>query len=227
MDIKFIDSKLRTKDELNKNDNTYLMSIDFKSANYSSLKTYDEENELFSSWEELCDNLDIHPTLTKSKSFRQYIFGNTSPKRLTKVQHINITKIVDKLIQNHGFEDDDFVFISHDEFIIRLRPSHTLAVNKIRLTLTDVEGIIRDEGINMPIHYRVFKNEVIDREICVQTQYNVKLGGLSEQFNTLFKVPGNIFYFYFKKYILCEPLDKRDLLFRLDGRLAQWTEDSI
>jgi len=221
---KLEDFGLRTKDELRKNDNTYLISIDFKSANYSVLKTFDDNDELLNSWEELCNSLDIHKTLSKSKSFRQFVFGNTSPKRLTKFQHINIVRIVDELIKNHNFEEEEFVFISHDEFIVRLRPDHTLAVNRINTLLSAVEKIKKDKIVNMNTHYKVFKNESIGAEMCVQTEYNVKFSGLSEKYKTLFKVPGNKFFKYFKKHILNEPFDKRDLMFMVDNEVCVWDE---
>lgn len=221
--------KLRTKDELRKNDNTYLISIDFKAANYNSLKTFDSFDALGDSWEGLCRDLDVHTTLSKSKSFRQYVFGNTNPKRLQRVQHSGIVKIVDKLIEDHGFEEDDFIFISHDELIVRLRPDHVLAVNRITLLLAAVGNIIENESINMLTHYKVFKNEAIGAGMCVQTQYQVKMGGLSEKHDMLFKVPGNKFFKYFKTHILKEPVDKRDLMFMSDGEIAVWAEndDSI
>jgi hypothetical protein len=215
----------RTKDELRLNDNTYLISIDFKAANYNSLKKFDSLNALGDSWEGLCNDLDIHPTLSKSKSFRQYVFGNTSPKRLQIVQHSNIVKIVDGLIEDYDFEEDDFVFISHDELIVRLRPDHKIAVNRIHILLSAVGMIIKNESIDMPTHYKVFKNEAIGAGMCIQTEYNVKMGGLSEKYHTLFKVPGNKFFKYFKTHILKEPIDKRDLMFMADGEIAVWAEE--
>ena len=53
-------AELRTKDDLRNNDDTYLISIDFKAANYNSLRTLDQEGELYNSWEELCEALGIH-----------------------------------------------------------------------------------------------------------------------------------------------------------------------
>jgi hypothetical protein len=218
--------KLRTKDELRNNDGNYLVSIDFKSANYSALKSYDYTNELFDSWEALCKALDIHPCLAGSKSFRQYVFGNTNPGRLQTTQHKKIVKIVDKLIEDHGFEEGDFVFISHDEFIVRLLPSHDLAVNRVNLLNSAIGNIIRNEDINMPTHYKIFQNEGIGGAgMCVQTQYEIKGNSLVEKYKTLFKVPGNKFFKYFKKHILNEPLDKRDLMFMSDGEIAVWAED--
>lgn len=225
----FSEYNFRTKDELKNNDNTYLVSIDFKAANYNALKTYDTNGDLSTSWEELCGELRVHRVLASSKSFRQIVFGNTNPKRLQRTQHINILKIVDKLKENHGFEEDDFVFISHDEFIVRLRPDQKLAVNRILLLNSAVGQIIEEEGINMPTHYKVLKNEKISGQMRLQTHYQVKMGGLSEKYDTLFKVPGNKFFKYFKKLILKEPLDQRDLMFMNDGEVAIWAEgeDSI
>lgn len=224
-----IPGKLRTKDELRNNDNTYLISIDFSSANYNAFKTFDYSGALGDSWEGLCMDLDIHHTLSKSKSFRQFVFGNTNPKRLQSRQHSNIIKIVDSLIESYGFEEDDFVFISHDELIVRLRPDGILAVNRVNVLLSSVGLIIKNENIDMPTHYKVFKNEGIGAGMCVQTEYNVKMGGLSEKYDVLFKVPGNKFFKYFKTHILKEPIDRRDLMFMSDGEIAIWNveDDSV
>ena len=99
----------------------------------------------------------------------------------------------------------------------------------INILLSSVGIIIEKEDINMPTHYKVFKNEAITKGMCVQTQYNVKMGGLSEKYSTLFKVPGNKFYKYFKTHILKKELDKRDLLFISDGDLCSWSveDDSV
>jgi len=227
--------RLRKKDVLKHNDDTYLISIDFTAANYNALKSFDSEGEMYGSWEELCSALDVHPLLAKSKSFRQLVFGNTNPKRLGKVQHSNIILIVEDLIENHGFEEDDIVFISHDEFVVRLRPDHALATNRIMLLNAAVGNIIEKHGINMPTHFKVFKNEAIVKsdkalkDIRVQTIYNVKMGGLSAKYDTLFAAPGDKFFKYFKTYILKEALDKRDLMFMSHGEIAVWAEgeDSI
>ena len=67
--------------------------------------------------------------------------------------------------------------------------------------------------------------------MCVQTQYQVEggMGGFIEKNKSLFKVPGNKFFKYFKTHILGEELDKRDLMFMADGEIAVWSteDDSI
>lgn len=214
--------KFISKDELRNNDDTYLISVDFNSANYHSVKFYDSDNEMKNGWTDLCEWMDIHPTLAKSKSFRQFVFGNTSPKFLQKTQHEKINHIVEMLIGEYGYEDNDFVFISHDELIVRLRPDHKLALDRIHHLLDSINEI----NVGMPIHHKVFKNDGIGKGMCVQTIYTVKMGGLSEKHKELFKTPGNKFYKYFKTHILEEELDRRDLMFKNDSEIAIWhTED--
>jgi hypothetical protein len=214
-------NKLRTKDELRSHDDKMLLSIDFKSANYSALKTFDSFGELGDSWERLCRDLDIHPTLAKSKSFRQYVFGNTNPKRLQKVQHNGILKIVDALIADSGFIEDDFVFISHDEFIVKME-----SVNDVNMLMSQIGIIINREAINMPTHYKIFINHSIGHKgMCVQSIFEIKEGKYCLKYDTLFKVPGHKFFKYFKQRILNEPIDKRDLMFMSDGEVAVWAED--
>lgn len=152
---------------------------------------------------------------------KDYII-NTSPKRLTKIQHNNIIIIIDKLIEEYKFEENDFVFISHDEFIVRLKPDHVLAINRIHILLSTVGNIIKNEGINMSTHYNVFKLESLEKNKYIKTHYNVKMGGLSENYISLVGIPGNEFFMYFKKYILKEEIDERDLYFIVDKKLAKW-----
>lgn len=214
--------KLRKKDLILSNVNTYLISFDFSSANYNSLKIFDVDNELFGSWSSLCRELNVHPFLVNSKSFRQYVFGNLCPKKLQTFQHIQIIKIINCLIESYGYQEEDFIFISHDEFVIRLRPDHKLATERIFHLHKVVDEIKTKKGIIMPMHNKVFKNELISGEMFIQTEYNVKMGGLSEKYDRLFKVPSNKFFKYFKEYIIKEPLDERDLMFIVEGEVATW-----
>lgn len=219
----------RSKDNLRNNDGALLLSIDFKAANYNSLKSFDTEGEMLGSWEELCDDLDIHPTLASSKSFRQYVFGNTNPKRLQKVQHNNINTIVNQLIEKYKYREDSIVLISHDELVIKIDGDLGEAYGKVFIANANVAKIIVDEGISMPTHFKIYRDEGIGAGMSVQTRYEIKGNALQEQYHTLFKVPANKFFKYFKTHILKEDLDKRDLMFMNDGELAIWdeVEDSI
>lgn len=215
---------LRSKDELRNNDGELLLSIDFNAANFNTLKIFDKENELGDTWLDLCEKLNIHPVLAGSKSFRQYVFGNTNPGRLTKIQHSNILIIIDELLKS-SLKEENLIFISHDEMIIKLNQDKTLASTQAVFFHNLVNSIIDKKAINMKTHKKVFSNTGIGKGMCIQTVYNVKLTGLSENYKTLFKVPGNKFFKMFKRYILCEPIEKRDLMFESDGEIAVWSEE--
>lgn len=210
----------RTKNILEKNEGEYLISFDFKSANYNALKSFDEDNELKGSWEELCEYLNIHPMITKSKSFRQLCFGNTNPKRLQKVQRINVSRIVENLLEY--FSEEEIIFISHDEFIIKLKGDGKSSSEKALWLNNKVKYVCEKENILMPIKYNVFKEDYIKKKTAVRTFYQVKIGGLSEKHKMLFGVPGNKYFWYFKKHILNEDVEERDLLFIHDNDLAMW-----
>lgn len=196
-----------SKNDINSIDNNEsLVSLDFKSANYNILKTFQKNgvNVFGESWDELCRSYQVHPAIRKSKSFRQIVFGNTSPKRLTTFQHAKIMTLVD-LLKETGYKNSDFVFISHDEVI--LKHSNTIDANKF------------SELIGMPIRATYFSLQKIKKGIFIKT-----VGSGEASYKTLHGVPGNKFYLYFKKYILEEFVDDRDLMYYNDGELCKWVE---
>jgi len=228
----FGDLKLRRKDHVGINDNKVLLSVDFTAANYNALKTYDSKGELHNSWEDLCWELSIHPFLVKSKSFRQYVFGNTKPKRLEKTQHENIIAIVDSLIKDFNWPEEKFVFISHDELIIRMDGDLADMTGKIIIFNNDIEKVMANLRISIPTHYKIFKNNIIEggsNGMGVQTIYQIKGNALVEQYKKLFKMHKSKFYKYFKTHILGEELEIRDLTFINEGEIAVWSveDDSI
>jgi len=222
LNFDFNKEEFRTKDIRKQNYDSYFISIDFKQANYNCLKSIDDSGELGSSWEGFCMKFDTHKTLVKSKSFRQIVFGNTTPKRLTKLQHKNITIIVNDLINKHGYNESDFMFVSHDEFIIKLNQDAKLAVGEIIVLNNYVSSIINEKNINMPTHYDVYKFKNIGKNKFLKTHFNTKANELSESYKTLFGVPSNMFYQYFKQHVLEEEIEDRDLYFTLDKKLAKW-----
>lgn len=221
--------KMFTKDHTNQMEEShYLISLDFRSANYSVLKTFqnDGENELCESWKKLCEKFNIHETLANSKSFRQIVFGNTNPKRLQTFQHEKIIKLVGFLQDKLSFKEEDFVFISHDELIFKVRKANTV------VAIEDLHMKTMEKLTNMSIKLTAFSMRKIKKNIFVKTLYRISPGFnditnyyFSEFYNTLHGVPGNKFYMYFKKYILKEPLDERDLLHYNDGELCKWVDE--
>ena len=221
-------NKLYTKDLINTvEDGEFLISLDFQSANYNVLKTFDslEKPELADSWKALCEQLDVHPCLVRSKSFRQIVFGNTNPKRLQTFQHENTLKIVDHLKLN-GYVEEDFVFIAHDEIVLKIKG--TSAAFK----LFDSSDILSLTANGMPLKFTIFSMRKVKKNVFIKSVYSIALGSnnfntddkyyFQEEYKTLHGVPGHKFYMYFKQYILNEVPEDRDLVYFNDGELCSW-----
>lgn len=217
-------SKMSTKDHVNQTQEyDTLLSIDFVSANYSVLKSFDTDNELEKGWKDLCNKFNVHPSLSNSKSFRQIVFGNTNPKRLQTFQHVKIMSLVD-FLKSIGIQEEHFVFISHDEIIIK-----TFGAASIYQLIDQHSGHMEDLT-SMPIKFNIFSLSKIKKNTFVKTVYDIKPSFntpgitycLSKYYTTLHGVPGNKFFMYFKKYILKEPIEERDLLYYNDGELSKW-----
>ena len=85
--------------------------------------------------------------------------------------------------------------------------------------------------LDLPLRRMVYRLERIGRRQYVQTVYKPTESDdeLLESFRRLRGVPGSRFYLYFKRHIIQQPLERRDLYFRCDGHLAQWmlADDAI
>lgn len=230
---KFPDSaKLYTKDEVKKSidQNFTYLSFDIKKANFSAFKLLDDKNEMTNSWDELCESLDIHRTLAKSKSFRQVVFGNTNPKRLQRLQHLQVHSAIEYL-KLKGLSEDNICFVSHDEFVLRFKQDDGNDVWQTNHYSSDqMVSELSLQMSKMPLRVTVYELSKITKDISLKYVYAVlKEGGIVPAYTTLFGVPGNKFYKYFKLYVLKEELDDRDLYFVNDGEIAKWAtkEDSI
>ena len=231
-------AKMHSKDYMNIiEDGQLLISMDFKSANYNVLKTFMEpikssaDIEFPGTWIELCERFDIHPALYNSKSFRQIVFGNTNPKRLQTFQHDNILNVLECLMTNHNYQEEDFVFISHDELIVKAKR----ASNAYKIS--DISGELSAKAMGMPIGVRLFSMRKLKKNTFIKTVYSFRMSNITNSnagindlnkiiaepmYDTLHGVQGHKFYMYFKKYILKKPLDERDLMFYIDNELAKW-----
>jgi hypothetical protein len=217
--------QLNTKDWTSTVDpSDLLMSIDFKSANYSVLKTFDNANELKESWRALCESLLIPEALIESKSFRQLVFGNTSPKRLQVFQHLNMI-LLKEALELYGTRDEEFgfladensyVFVSHDEIIIKIPNKN--AAEKIESFL----NLLSKEPNIMATKATYFSLKKIKKNLYVKTVFELSAEGIVKKYDTLHGAPGNKFYMLFKEYILCESYNDRDLVYMNDGELSRW-----
>lgn len=219
----------RSKDERKISVGIPCLSLDIKSANFSSLVYMDGDvgHEFEHEWNLFLTDLDIHPFLARSKSFRQYVFGNTNPKMLSKVQRELIWDLkgflqVSLRVNDIFIPEDHFVFVSHDELIISLDMSANFRLDdgfdlKLISNIEDSVNIwSRRNGV--PIRLTPFverkEKEVIVREISDLWGEHVR--------DELMSVEGSKIFVALKKFILNEPLDRRDLLFKQNDSIAQW-----
>ena len=220
--------KIESRDWINKEDLfSVLISIDFSSANYSVLKTFDKDGELEKDWKSLCEKFDLHKALVNSKSFRQIVFGNTNPKRFQTIQHNKIMQVLSTLKEKYKIQDDDIVFIAHDEIILKVKTANTA-----RYLMDAIDKHVAPM-VNMPVKYTCFILEKIQKNIFVKSICSIAPSHserdsyfFNEEYKTLHGVPGHKYFLFFKKYILKEETEERDLMYMNDGQLCQWVDNS-
>lgn len=185
------------------------LSIDINSANWTVLKKYDPPflNELGETYTQLLERFNVHPVFFNSKQFRQYIFGNINPKKQIKAQRVIIEKIIQSISKYSNLQilctKSDEVIYQFDDF-------------------KDIQEIIKNLD-NTLFKYKIFTVERIE-DFRVNTFYNNSGILLHKE---LSGCNGHKYFIYLKKYILNEPLDIRDLYFRIDGDLAIWNIEGL
>jgi hypothetical protein len=184
------------------------LSIDIKSANWIALKKYDPPhiNELGNDYSEFLKKFDIPDVFIKSKYLRQYIFGNTNPKKSIKVQRNIIQEDIIRPYQDfldiEGVRNDEVIFKFNDFSEIQ-----------------DICNNINSERFNV----KIFKIKRVE-DFRIDTIFDKNGNVLS---NELSGVHGDLFYLKLKQYITKENIDIRDLYFRSNGRLAIWSVDNL
>jgi hypothetical protein len=190
-----------------KEDKLYV-SIDLKAANWQAFQYYFNLN--LSDWEVwLIDSgLRPHSFYAESKSIRQLIFGNTNPKRLQTIQRGMMQTLIDNL---STFYKNKIVSRTSDEIIIEL------------------STIEEAYGIQFYVNATPFKFKTSFFKMQKVTNFNETVNlktTISSEGKELSKrivnVPGNRFYIHLKTLLMNEDVDKRDLLFEHDKKLAQW-----
>lgn len=184
------------------------LSIDINSANWTVLKKYDPNflNELGNSYVELLERFDVHPVFFNSKQFRQYIFGNINPKRQIKAQRVIIEELIQSISQYSNLQ----VFCTKSDEVI--------------YQFDDFKEIEFISNLDTQLFkYKIFTVERIE-DFRVNTFYDNLGNSLHKE---LSGCNGHKYFIYLKKYILNEPLDIRDLYFRIDGELAIWNIEGL
>lgn len=189
----------------------HFVSIDIRSANWTALKMFDKD-ELPATWAEFCSSMNLPRVFAESKYCRQVVFGYISPKRLQAVQSRIVGTVAHELAQNFSIASQ-----GNDELILFLGNEDK-----------EVSGRIKDACQAVPhVQFRVsnYRQTRIGKDMYLR-QYS-SIDGVPSVVERLVGVPGAVFYMYFKKYILKEPITENDRMFMQDGRLAMWMDTDV
>ena len=184
------------------------ISIDINKANWVVLKKYDPEfaPELGNSYEDFISKFDVPEIFNHSKQLRQYIFGNINPKRQGKAQRV----VTQSILNKYNHLNLDIACIKNDEVIYSFE-----SFNQIREILTSVDK-------------KIFKIKLFTVKRVQDFRINTFLSESGEElYKEMVGCNGNQFFMNLKNHIFEEPLDIRDLYFRMDGSLAIWNVDKL
>jgi len=220
-----------------------LLSIDITSANYTIFTLFDEKGELGESWAEFCKSRpEVHPVVPRSKIFRQIVFGELNSTRNSKIQAKVTLCIYSHLIDRFGEPlANRLIFCSHDELVfqcgheseaIPLIQQLTAYLAEGPVPLLTSDASMHGRAIQLGKHFKMvtYKTKSVDDAegkavktiLRMEQAEGTDAPRLVENYRTLFAVPGTQFFMYFKKYILQEEWEDRDLYFVAEGRLAKW-----
>jgi len=184
------------------------ISIDIRKANWVVLKKYDPEfaPELGDSYENFISKFDVPEIFNHSKQLRQFIFGNINPKRQGKAQRV----ITQEVLNKYSHLNLDIACIKNDEVIYSFD------------TFDQIDEILNS------IDKERFKIKLFTVERIKDFRINTYLSETGEKLHKeMVGCNGNLFFLYLKNYILNEPLDIRDLYFKVDGNLAIWNVEGL
>lgn len=188
-----------------RNSDEYFLALDICQGNWNILRKFDQS--LPKTWEEFCRGQNIDEAFVGSKPLRQLVFGQLDEPRISqRIQSSLMTTLATKLeeigVSVAGFASDEVI---------------------VSLSSTDKYSAILEiaNHFEVPIKNTTFRLHKLGSDRYVKYIY-AQPGELL--YRTLLGIPGNEYFFHFRHYILNEKLQKRDMLFELDGRIAQWLE---
>jgi hypothetical protein len=184
------------------------ISIDIKKANWIVLKKYDPEfaPELGDSYDDFIAKFDVPEIFNHSKQLRQFIFGNINPKRQGKAQRV----IIQDILHKYYNLDLDIACMKNDEVIYSFE------------TFDQIEEIINTLDRDM------FKIKLFTVKRIEDFRINTYLSETGKElYKEMVGCNGNLFFLYLKKYVLNEPVDIRDLYFKMDGNIAIWNIEGL
>jgi len=162
------------------------ISIDMRKANWTVLKSYDPPfvNELPNSYDELLDKFGMPDVFKKSKSLRQYIFGNINPRKQAKAQRVIVQDLINQLIYSYSdinyLKDNVLSKIDTSKFKSKLFKIERVEDFRIDFIMDESEQILYKEmvGCNGNRFFLLLKKYIFEESFDIRDLY--------------FRVDGNI-----------------------------------
>lgn len=188
------------------------VSIDLVKANVQSLNFYDKSLLGNSKdYETFISKFTEYQYFKESKQIRQVIFGNIVPKKQQKIQKYIMNMIFEELI-NHGLTDQAINATSPDELVFHLDDSESFDFMKV---------LKLDKFKDFSFHIEVFELKKIKSDVDVYIKdFKNKKGFEIKKCNV--KIMAEVI-----KFIEGKELDKKDLAFYDEGRIAFYEEPLI
>lgn len=199
-----------------RNNHKYFVSIDFKSANFNSLRFVDPDILLgFRTWSDLITHETKFKYFQESKLFRQKIFHLLEPTKTAIVTLYLIHTVYRKFCESGRgvLSANSVVYINQDEMIVEVeRGELEQMIHKLRKIINsemnDLADIVCIEGFRITqisSHYSYFAKEVIANV----DKWSESDANVSNQTKVIFKnVPTEHYAICFKHYYGIEINDK-------------------
>lgn len=197
----------------------WVISADVRRANDNNMRRFDAAGELGDSWEDVCAEVGVAPVLAASKSLRQHVYGRLEPKRNQRLQQRITRDAVEDAVRSGACEEEQVVLQLHDEFVVAPGGDDVECVGVMRA----LEEVVSRAPVGFRVVAQRFRS--IERGYYVVEHGRIDADELAVRHKSLFKVPGPLFYLYFRQHVLGEEVQERDLYFRSEGRLATWVID--
>jgi hypothetical protein len=220
--ILFKNSDFKRKEFNDFKEGKIYISVDLVEANWSVLKKYvigEDILETMNWYEYTTSRFQLHPAVAHSKSFRQYILGNTNPKRLNRLTELAMQKIINTIKEQ--IPESNIVSINSDEII--MEEDFLLIELPENTNLVDIIKILDTLNLDLETRIKIYTMSEYKNHgelVRVKNFYNYQMYPSHKE---LFAVVGTRFYIHYKNLILGEKeLDERDLLYMNGGFESKW-----
>jgi len=209
-DIKTQNHGVRQENIYNTNNVGQLMiSVDMKTANFQSLRYYDESlTDGETDFDSFVQKFNQHPYFQKSKMLRQVIFGKLNTKKQQRISRFLLDGVLKNTI-DAGIAIEHLRLLGSDEFMVMS------SEDRHEDDLRKIETVVNNSKVVLRVHSFWLRKVHPDYDFMVK-----EWTGSSPSF----KNTPSFFFPQVVKYYLGMEIEERDMVFIHEGRLASFKE---